>query len=73
VLSAALQAQRTISETLVSQVPSLPSLGFPDHEQPIEFMPSPEHKARIAPVDDLPLDDLGLVDEDEPKDDPTRM
>jgi hypothetical protein len=25
------------------------------------------------PVDDLPLDDLGLADEDEPKDDSTRM
>jgi hypothetical protein len=72
-LSVALQAQRTISETLVSQVPSLPSSGVPDHKQPIEFTPSPECEAMIALVDDLPLDDLGLVDEDEPKDDPTRM
>jgi hypothetical protein len=46
-------------------------------------MPSPEHEARIAevftgtsstkPVDDLPLDNLGLADEDEPKDNSTRM
>jgi hypothetical protein len=46
-------------------------------------MPSPEREARIAEVfvgtsstklvDDLPLDDLGLANEDKPKDNSTRM
>jgi hypothetical protein len=83
VLSAGLRAQRAIPETPVSQVLSLPSLGVPDHKQPIKFMPRPEREAMIEevftstsstqPVDDLPLDDLGLADKDEPKDNSTRM
>jgi hypothetical protein len=45
-------------------------------------MPSPEHDAIIVevfmgtsskPVDDLSLNELGLLDEDEPKDDSSRM
>jgi hypothetical protein len=83
VLSSALHSQGAIPETPVSQVPSLPSSGVPDHERTIELTPSPEHEAMIAevfagasstkPVDDLSLNELGLLDEDEPKDDSTRM
>ena len=81
-LSAALQSQRAIPETPVSQIPSLPSSEVPDHERTIDVTPSPEHDAIITevftgtsskPVDDLPLDDLGLIDKDEPKDDSSRM
>ena len=82
VLSAALRSQRAIPETPVSQIPSLSSSEVPDHERTIDVTPSPEHDAIIAevfagtsskPIDDLPLDGLGLTDEDEPKDDSSRM
>ena len=82
VLSSALQSQGAIPETPVSQAPSLPSLEVPDHEQTIDVTPSPEHDAIIMevfmgtsskPIDDLSLDDLGLIDKDEPKDDSSRM
>ena len=81
-LSAALRSQRVIPETPVSQILSLPSSEVPDHERTIDVTPSPEHDTIIAevfagtsskPVDDLPLNNLGLIDEDEPKDDSSRM
>ena len=81
-LSAALRSQRAIPETPVSQIPSLPSSEVPDHKRTIDITPSPEHDAIITevfagmsskPIDDLPLDGLGLTDEDKPKDDSSRM
>ena len=82
VLSAALRSQRAIPETPVSQILSLPSSEVPDHEQTINVTPSPEHDTIIVevfagtslkPVDDLPLNELGLINEDEPKDDSSIM
>ena len=81
-LSAALQSQEAIPETPVSQVLSLPSLEVPDHERTIDVTPSPEHDAIIVevfvgilskPVNDLSLNNLGLIDEDEPKDNSSKM